>query len=224
MKRHLIIFVSTAILFLGITLPVFADMISISGLYNTGVNDAGTVLTPGAIDTHYVLSSGSPLSSGQATIVPYTGTWVTPISGSNWIGPQTHAAWLSSDPAGDYSYKLSFNLTGLNPTTANIGGFWATDNNGVLSLNGHTISAMYGEKGYDHLTQFSWTGSYFKEGINTLEFKVNNWNGNPINGNPSGLLVSGLQGTAAPVPLPPSLMLIAPGLLGLVGLRKRINI
>jgi hypothetical protein len=223
MKRHLIIFMSTAILFFGITLPVFANMISISGLYDTGVNNAGTVLAAGALDMHYILSD-SPLGSyGITTVIPRAGSWIEPPSGSNWIGPQAHSEGLTSDPGGYYSYIFNFSLTGLNPNTASISGKWATDNTGVLLLNGISMSTA---NGFGSLTSFMLTGPNFRDGNNTLEFKVYNipQGGYPGTGNPSGLLVSGLQGTASAVPLPPAIMLLAPGLIGLAGLRKRNNI
>ncbi|MCX5806268.1 MAG: VPLPA-CTERM sorting domain-containing protein [Proteobacteria bacterium] len=218
MKRHLVMFVSTTILFLGITLPVFADMISISGLYDTGVNDAGKALATGDVETHYILSSVSPLASGITTVVPYaSGAWLPPPPESNWIGPQAHAAGLSSDPEGAYSYKLNFSLTGLNPNSASISGKWAADNSAELLLNGKSMATV---GGFGSLESFLLTGPNFINGINTLEFKVTNYSGDYYWGNPSGLLVSGLQGTASSVPLPPSVWLLGSSLIGLVGFRR----
>jgi hypothetical protein len=218
MKRHLIMFVSTAIFFLGITLPVFADMISISGLYDTGVNDAGKALATGALDTHYILSSGSPLTSGITKVVPYASdAWLPPPSGSNWIAPQAHTVGLSSDPEGVYIYKLNFSLSGLNLNTASISGNWAADNSAELLLNGKSMATV---GGFGSLESFLLTGPNFVNGINTLEFKVTNYSGDYYWGNPSGLLVSGLHGTASAVPLPPSVWLLGSSLIGLVVFRR----
>jgi len=204
-----------------------ASAATIAGLYNTGVDNSGNVLAVGSQDNHYVLTSYNVtsyfsdfVSPVQSTVVPYPTAWVIPSQDSQWIGPQSHASGLTCDPVGVYTYTLTFYLKGLDSTTASISGKWATDNSAVLLLNGHTIATKIGEYGYSSLADFSQTGSYFVKGNNTLEFIVTNLdNGN--NGNPSGLLVTGLTGSTSSVPLPAAVWLLGSGLLGLVGVRRK---
>jgi hypothetical protein len=199
----------------------------ISGLYNTGVTDSGTVLPNGALDSHYVLSSAPPDFSGVSTVVPYPSQWVTPLTGSNWIGPQNHNLnAYTTDPPGDYVYTLTFNLTaGQNPNAASIWGNFSSDNKAVVSLNGHYVATTLlgcgdDDSGYCHLTPFTIPlGSNFKSGSNTLEFLVTNYSGD--SGNPSGLFVSGLTGTV--VPIPGAAWLLGSGLIALVGLKRKFS-
>lgn len=235
MKKYFVLFISVLILSLGPTLPAIAllapTLPSLPGLYNTGVDNSGFVLANGSQDNHYVLSSytltnysSDLVGSGKSTVVTYPGAWVSPTSGSGWIAPQFHADGLTSDPVGTYDYKLTFSLAGLNPSTASISGQWAADNSAVLLLNGNKIAEKTGEYGFSCLATFSQTGSYFVKGNNTLEFIVSNWNGNAGYGNPSGLLVTGLTGTANPVPIPAAVWLFGSGLFGLVGIRRKFQI
>jgi len=222
MKRGLSIFAVACIFLLCITLQGNAAMIS--GLYNTGVDNNGNVLSIGTNDNHYILSSVPTGFNGSSTVVPVPGAWISPPSGSYWIGPQYHSEGLSSDPAGTYIYKLSFNLTNLNPDTAVITGSWASDNPSEIWLNGvNTGLTRTANDSMSNLTAFSLQTGFVSE-TNILEFRVVNLdNGMPIWGNPSGLLVSDLQGTAAPVPVPAAVWLFGTGLLGLFSVRRKIR-
>jgi hypothetical protein len=222
MKRYFILCVCVLILSLGFTLPVFAHIVpAFTGLYNTGVDDAGLVLDNGTNDTHYVLTSSPLGASGTSTVIPFPGAWVTPPTGSSWIGPQSHGTdGLTSDPAGVYSYTLTFSLApGLDPRKTEISGYWAVDNSATLYLNGIYTNVTNG--GFNSLAYFDLT-SNFITGKNIVEFRVTNDDGGSW-GNPSGLLVSGLQGKSSPVPLPAAMWLLGPGLVGLLGLRRKFS-
>lgn len=54
---------------------------------------------------------------------------------SDWIGPNNDTAL--GGPAGLYDYRTTFSLSGLDPATATLSGFWPTDNKGInILLNG----------------------------------------------------------------------------------------
>jgi hypothetical protein len=167
------------VIVLGLGVSARAGMIT---LYDTGVNAGGTSLPDGTIgDSHYSLTSvpgGTTdirvrTSAGGYPIPPYIGDSPT----SAWIGPNND---LQVDgPIGNYTYQTTFNLTGLNPSTASITGQWSSDNNGVkILLNG----ADTGNPGTS-FTQFSSgyapfnISSGFVPGLNVLDFVVENGGG-----------------------------------------------
>ncbi len=171
---------------------------SITGLYTTGVNDSGITLGSGAADPHYsVLSpAGAGIVINSANI---PGTWVPNDSTSRWIW-QT-ATGQPTDVTRDF--RISFDLTGLIPASASISGTWSTDNTGLdIFLNGSSTGNTCG--GFTGFCNFSVT-SGFIAGINTLDFRVNDY------GVISGLRVGSILGTAAPsttVPEPGSMSLV----------------
>ena len=219
MKYFVLTLGTTLILLLGIIFQVNAE--SITGLYNTGVDDAGNTLPVNIADPHYILSGPT---GNIAYTVPYPTVWVTPPGGSSWIGPQVHSDELTCDPPAVYSYALNFCLTNLNPDTAVIMGYWGSDNTSSIWLNGI-------DTGFNQEFQFLELKEFilqvgqnisFLSGLNTLEFRVTNWdNGN--HGNPSGLLVSGLYGTASPIPEPSTMLLFGLGLLVFSRISRRIG-
>lgn len=170
------------------------------GLSNTGVDALGVPLANGTTpDLHYSLVS-APAGAATSTRVLTSadgypvGPWLGDTVTSAWIGPNTADA---NGPVGNYTYRTTFDLTGLDPLTATITGRWSTDNNGIaILLNG----ANTGNPGTS-FTQFSEgyvsfsIASGFVAGVNTLDFQV--YNG----GGPTGLRVE-MSGTAAVVPEP----------------------
>lgn len=204
---------------LACTLALAAPMIaaSITSLYNTGVNDTGTVLSNGAVDTHYALIQ---VPSGSTTTVAMTSGW--PV-GNPYLGASSVSAWVGpnngrNDPAGYYVYRTTFDLTGFDYTTALITGRWATDNPGTkISLNNTDLSITSGS--FTTWSNFS-ISSGFVSGLNTLDFWVNN--GQQSSGNPTALRVE-MTGTATEqVPdAGSSLGLLALALAGLVAYRRR---
>jgi hypothetical protein len=178
---------------LGCLLSAQANTIT---LYNTGVDSLGAVLADGTIgDPHYSLI-GVPggttdirvRSAAGYPIPPYVGGF----AGSAWIGPNNNASL--DGPVGHYTYRTTFDLSGLNPLTASITGGWSSDNNGVgIFLNGVDTGNLG-----TSFTQFS-AGfapfsilSGFLPAVNTLDFVV--YNG----GGPTALRVE-LSGTADPL-------------------------
>jgi len=184
----------------------------ISGLFNTGVDDSGVVLPLGNEELHYSLTG----PASPAIVSAPNSAWVTPPTGSAWIGP---SAGTADDPAGDYTYTLTFDLKGLNPLTAVISGLLSTDNTLNVLLNGGSTGISTGLRSFESLTPFS-INDGFIAGLNTLEFIVNNQNVSTFP-NPTGLLVADLIGSAAVVPIPAAVWLFGSGLLGLVGVARR---
>ncbi len=215
----------------------------ITGLYNTGVNDDGTVRTHDQAELHYRLissPSNAPIVDGSSNTItfaePITPFVVTSVGGfpvGPWIGGNSISAWIgprgrdAAGPVGDYRYRTTFDLTGFDPLTAVINGLWSTDNSGLdILINGIATGAT--ANNLSAFTGFSITGG-FVAGINTLDFLLNNA---PCGGceNPTGLRVQILNTTSVDVPTsPPStdvpepltLSLLGAGLAGIAAMRRR---
>jgi hypothetical protein len=187
---------------LSLTVSAQAAMIP---LFNTGVSAVGTPLpnttTP---DLHYsIISAPVGVTTVTRVLTAADGFPVPPWVGDNslsaWIGPNTADAY---GPSGTYIYRTTFDLTGLDPSTAMITGRWSTDNNGLgVLLNGIDAGvAPTSFTSFYSFSTFSISGG-FVSGLNTLDFLVNN--GPPDS--PTGLRVE-MTGTAAPVPEPSTMI------------------
>lgn len=155
----------------------------IPGLYNTGVDAGGARMTGSNPEIHY------SVNGAQGTTYQHP-AWAAPAD----------AHWISAGPNGSFTvnpgqYTITFDLTGLNPTTARISGKFSGDDGATVSLNGGPVVASAGD--YSQLTSFTIT-SGFKPGINVLTFTITD-----SGGAPAGLVVSGLSGTADRM-LPPA--------------------
>ncbi len=87
-------------------------------------------------------------------------------------------------------YRTTFDLTGLDPTTAVLWGRWAMDNQAELRLNGISVAFV---RRLDDLKYFTIKGG-FVAGINTLD--VVNIN-ESTSANPGGVRLE-ISGTALP--------------------------
>ena len=81
--------------------------VPIPGLFNTGVDGAGTVLAGGSDDPHYTINE---LSDAAAKVMtnPH-GSWIANDTNSKWI-------WANADgqPVNvTYTFATTFDLTGL---------------------------------------------------------------------------------------------------------------
>jgi hypothetical protein len=181
---------------LGVILPQL-------GVFNTGVDSAGTALTAGQPDPHYVLiSSADSNYKGPTAYAPTSAPippWVANDENSRWITPRADASEVAPGP---YRYRLIFTIDNTNEVataaiTANVG---TDDGNGGVFLNGNNVG--FAGSGFGSLTPLSipdGTG-FFVAGMNTLDFVVNNGG---AAANPSGLRVDDLVMTG--VTLPPVL-------------------
>jgi hypothetical protein len=180
----------------------------IPGFYNTGVDHEGNALADGEFDPHYVFLSNPDSLTRQpivhdSTVFPIVaGPWLANNAFSKWVGPKFNTI----DSLGsDYTYRLSVDLTGFDPSTIVITGGWATDNLGVqIRVNGQDTglsnSAQFGS-----LTAFTLDSSNatFVPGINTIDFVVNN-----SSLGYTALRVDNLRGLGAPVAdnVPPTIV------------------
>ena len=191
--------------------PVAAPLAAPITLFNTGVDASGTPQANNAAELHYSLFT---VPSGTTAVRVATsangypvGPWVADNGTSAWIGPNSDSTL--SGPIGNYDYRTTFSLAGLDPASAAIMGSWSTDNQGLdILVNGVSTGSTAAD--YGSFYTFSLTGG-FVSGINTLDFIVHNAGG------PTGLRVE-MTGTAdsTAVPEPASIAILGAGLVGLL--------
>lgn len=204
-----------------------ATMMSIPGLFNTGVDGTGTPLAAGVVDPHYALISSDDLSfpgpNALVTDSPLPAGWTPNTPTAQWISPNAlqtptdNGAAGFGNAVGTYIYDLPFNMAGLDPTQATITGSWAVDTIGLIYLNGAYVGFTTNLNGSGTPTPFSVpVGSNFGSGVNHLDFVV-------INAAPgsTGLIVQGLGGSAPGIPEPSTIVLAGLGFVSLVVVRLR---
>ncbi|MHB1307689.1 MAG: lamin tail domain-containing protein [Limisphaerales bacterium] len=178
---------------------------TLSGLFNTGVNETGGLLPAGAPDPHWKLvRSADAAAPGPVAWVVHEGfpipPWIANGPVSKWIGPQADQS--GGNAPGNYTYRLAFDLTGFDPATAVITGRWSSDNSGIeVRVNG-LVSGLTFDGDFSAFSSEFILRTGFVEGLNTLDFVVNNA-GDGIN--PTGFRAE-LRGTAdfvAPPGTPP---------------------
>jgi len=111
-----------------------------------------------------------------------------------------------------YDFRLTFDLTGLDPSTAHITGSWGVDNYGQIELNGSTVgigsgalnlpNINGGQGNFNVFHSFALTNG-FVAGINSIDILATD------QGNPGAINVTNLVGTAQPlssVPEPSTLL------------------
>jgi hypothetical protein len=200
--------------FLGLVfgLSAFGNSIVI---FNTGEGTGGTAQSTGQTDLHYNLISAPSGVVLDAITTSANAAWTANTATTDWISPGSSGdtGW----PVGTYDYQTTFDLTGLDPSTADLSGKWTSDNNGCIDLNGVSTGICSSFAGFGTASAFSIT-SGFKPGLNTLDFVVEN------GGGPTGVFAE-ISGTASPLSsVPePSLSLLGAGgcLLGFGVLRRK---
>jgi len=205
----------------------------IPGLYNTGVNNDGSLATQGVADPHYWLvanpqGGSGPYVTNQASWQLAGGGWAADTATSQWISPHmlyVNSGTATTDAVGNYTYQTTFNLGAqFDPSTATIAGQYFVDNavleidlNGVNTDNPGRPS---GSGNTQNLGSFA-INSGFVTGINTLDFIVDNTGG--ITSNPSGIEIENMTGAAVDppvVPEPASLGLMTVAVVGLASRRR----
>lgn len=182
----------------------------ITGLFVTGVDGASTVLADGATDTHYaILETGT-----NAIAMANHPAWIPNDLTSKWVWQQSNGQPTNVTR----TFRQTFDLTGLDHTTAAITGTWAVDNSGLNILINGTATGNTAP-GFTAYANFS-INSGFIAGINTLDFVVQDV------GVISGFRVGSISGTAnalssVNVPEPITLSLLGAGLLSLGAIRRR---
>jgi len=146
----------------------------IATLFNTGVDDQGALLTDQTVDPHYTLvTSVDPVWPGPdayaATVIP--GSYIASGPDSLWISPRTNL--IGNCAVGTFTYRTTFDMTGLNPQDARIEGQWAVDNAGSdIVLNGTSLG-LVNTTGYGSYASFT-IASGFVPGENILDFVTEN--------------------------------------------------
>ena len=150
-------------------------------LFNTGVDNSNVLLPGGSVDPHYTVLDGSKNpytgsnpSGASAVESPGSlfGAWIVNGPTSKWISTNDS----SNNPIGTFFFKTTFDLTGLNPTTATINGQWTVDDSsgqGIL-LNGVAVpGTTIGSGAWGSYQSFTIpAGSNFISGVNTLLFET----------------------------------------------------
>ena len=182
-------------------------------IFNTGVDALKNPLGDGLVDPHYnLIASDDVAFPGPNALVvnsaPVPLGWLGSSISSKWIAPRADQSVTGGNALGSYIYRTTFDLTGTNPATASLSGNWATDNIGVVFLNG-VYAGVTNLAGPSVYTAFN-INSGFSAGVNTLDFLVVN---NGTSANPTGLRVE-ISGSVN-IPEPATAVLASLAMLGL---------
>jgi hypothetical protein len=181
-------------------------------LENTGVNSDGTLAATGSTDQNFY----SP--DGPIYVISANGAWADPGGVASYVAPDQFDGSFYGGGSYTLDYDISFDLTGLDPSSVVIEGSWSTDNSGNdILVNGQSTGNT--STGFGSFTDFTLLGSsgLFTTGINTLDF---NWTND---GGPGGVAIEFSSATASPTPEPASMALFGTGLVvfGLIGRARR---
>jgi len=153
-------------------------------VFNTGVVFAGigfpvggvvpSLAPDGSVDTHYSLfASADPAFPGPNAMVTNSNNLPAAClpngPSSKWIAPRADVS--TGNAAGSYTYRTTFDLTGLSAANASLSGHWATDGTGIMKLNGVPVGSSSASNSL--YTPFL-VSSGFVSGSNTLDFVVSN--------------------------------------------------
>lgn len=149
----------------------------VSGVFATGVDTAGVALDDYMVDPHFKLVTNPNGTTQDAlvhdsTVFPIVaGPWFANNERSKWIGPDGDTVAAA---AGDYVYRLSFNLPAdYDPATAVLFGGWGSDNEGLDIVVNGVGTGLHNTTQFASLTPFE-IAQGLVAGANTVEFKVNN--------------------------------------------------
>jgi hypothetical protein len=150
--------------------------------WNTGVDFNAATLPAGAADQHWQVVGGPGIGAPQLAVVvadQHPGGAYFPTTDSMWIWQDVAGSGLATT----YTYQLTIDLSGLDPSTVTLAGAWGVDNDGTITLNGSppvgtgtfTLTNAAHDN-YNVVHPFAITGG-FKAGTNTLDVEVSNIDG-----------------------------------------------
>lgn len=156
--------------------------------FGTGVAADGTLLAGGSVDPHYTLTASADDGFPGPDAMVLNDAW--PV-GPAWLAHGPKSKWISvqadqsvGNAEGNYTYRTTVDLTGLDPAAIHLEGAWAADNAGVdILLNGTSLGLT--SPGFSSLVPFAITGGLIA-GVNNIDFIINNGTPTP---NPVGLRV-----------------------------------
>jgi hypothetical protein len=158
-------------------------------VFSTGANLPG-----GSRDPHWNFSQGA--NGGPAFVLS------GPNLGSEWVSNGTVSEWIAvcdciNTGAAPEVFTLTFDMTGLDPTTAQITGQWTVDDAGTIALNGQVVDTAP-DGSWGGFRPFTMPSTLFVPGINTITATIT-FSDNGY----EGVNVDFLSATATPVPAPP---------------------
>jgi hypothetical protein len=227
--------------------PALAETYQITDLFGTGVDNSGALISQGQSDPHYTITKVQFLSGTTGPGYPPTtdstwlgapkayridqwapnniaaarpSQWVAPNGATEALPPFTPTGQFVDAPVAQYyAYQTTFTIPDSEWESATISGQWVADNTGTgIFLNGSRIDALASWS----YTSDNTTGTLFRSGVNTLEFRVRNLIESAGDfANPTGLQVTMVAAyyTATPVPEPSVAILGAMGVATAVGFR-----
>jgi hypothetical protein len=113
-------------------------------LFSTGLDDRRVRLSDRAQDPHYTLVSPSPVTGPAVSVAVTTGNYPSP----EWIVGGTNSTWLSPsarlrEPASNYVYRTTFDLTGIELNSVELAGNLAADDTVTdIRLNGVSLGGV----------------------------------------------------------------------------------
>ena len=197
------------------TISVEATPVTIT-IFGSGKDNLGNFLPGGAVDPHYTITGypGTNTGSISAVVVNAGGLPHGTIAEENSLSPDVQGT-------GDYTYSTTFDLTGLNISTASLTGTWGGDDDpGGVFLNGIVIP--YTPLTGPGLGFFGGTytaASGFLPGVNTLSFEIDQADNYYDYANIGDGTVSA---NAISTPEPGSATLVTFGLMTFAWMRRRV--
>jgi ELWxxDGT repeat protein len=147
-------------------------------VFATGLDNSGSPLPDGAIDPHYQLvASADPSNHGPNSYVVLENQypfqfWIADTATSKWISSKADQS--RNDAGGIFDYQTTFDLSGFDPSTAQLTGRFTEDNEMVdILINGHSTGIQNSPAQWAVWTPFT-ISSGFQPGLNTIVFHTHN--------------------------------------------------